>query len=245
MTVHRLPDADAVAATVAEALLSRMREVQADGSEASVVLTGGSISRAVHRTLAGHARRDEVDWGRVHWWWGDERFVTPDDPERNAGQAEEDLLAHLPVDRRLVHAVPARGEVADAEAAAAAYAEELTAVHAGRDGEQPWFDVLLLGIGPDGHCASLFPGRPEVRAPGVALAVHDSPKPPPTRVSLTMATLGRATQVWFVAAGDEKAQAVADSVAGADVLAVPAAGPRGRAATHWFVDEAAAALLSR
>ncbi len=110
-------------------------------------------------------------------------------------------------------------------------------------GDEPWFDVLMLGIGPDGHCASLFPGRPEVDASGVTVAVRDSPKPPPERVSLSMGTLQRARQVWFVAAGEGKADAVARSIGGGDVHATPSAGPRGSVETRWYVDEAAASRL--
>lgn len=240
-TVHRSPDPDSVASQVADRVLELVLEAQASRGEASVVLTGGSISRKVHVVLAGHATDERVDWGRVSFWWGDERFVPSDDGDRNAGQAWEDLLQHLPLDPRRVHAMPAADDdYEDADAAAWAHAQELrTTVSDG----QPWFDVLMLGIGPDGHCASLFPGRGEVESEADVLAVHDSPKPPPTRISMGMSTLRRARQVLFVATGDEKAEAVARSVGGDDLSRTPAAGPRGQESTEYYVDDAAAAQL--
>ena len=242
MTVLRSATDDQVAAEVAAALLSALADVQAAGREPQVVLTGGTIARKVHRAVAEHPDRDRVDWSTVHLWWGDERFVAVDDEERNEGQARADLVERLPFDRSRVHAVAADDGSSSVEDASEAYAAELGTV-LGEPGDQPWFDVLMLGIGPDGHCASLFPGRPEVDADGVTVAVHDSPKPPPLRVSLTMPTLQRARQVWFVASGEGKADAVARSVAGGDLHATPSAGPRGADDTRWYVDEAAAAHL--
>ena len=133
-----------------------------------------------------------------------------DSPDRNARQARESLLDHVPVDPANVHEVPASDQVATAEDAAEAYGEALRQHGAG------FFEVLMLGIGPDGHCASLFPGHPDQLTAGVAAApVHDSPKPPPTRVTLTFEALARAERTWFIVAGADKAHAVAVSVAGA------------------------------
>jgi 6-phosphogluconolactonase len=123
-----------------------------------------------------------------------------------------------------------------AEAAAAAYAEELAAAG------PPTFDVLMLGVGPDGHVASLFPGYPQLEVTDVAaVAVHDSPKPPPTRVSLTLPLLNRSREVWFVVSGEDKAEAVAKALAEGDV---PAARPKGQNRTLWLLDQAAASKVS-
>jgi 6-phosphogluconolactonase len=188
-----------------------------------------------------------VDWSRVEVWWGDERFVPSSDDERNAVQAFEDLLSRVPVDPDRVHVAPAtgvgEGAAADVESAAAAYEHELGEAYAHRRPDEPCFDVLMLGIGPDGHCASLFPGHEQVRADGLVVPVRDSPKPPPERVSFSMALLHRARQVWFVASGTEKADAVRRSVAGGDIDETPAAGPRGLESTTWFLDRAAASAL--
>jgi 6-phosphogluconolactonase len=146
------------------------------------VLTGGSIARTVHTTLAGHAHQGLVDWRRVSFWWGDERYVAGDDDERNAVQAWEDLLRHLPLDAERVHAMPAEDDdYPDVDAAVWACAQDL---HAQVPADGPWFDVLMLGVGPDGHCASLFPDRSEVESTADVLGVRDSPKPPPTRISM-------------------------------------------------------------
>ncbi len=240
--VVRLPSPDKVADRVADEVLALLRETQGAGRDPHVVLTGGSISRQVHAAMAAAA--DAPDWGRVDVWWGDERFVASDDAERNAGQAWADLLSRVPVEPGRVHAMPAADDdYLDVEAAAWAHGEELSArARAVPDGA-PWFDVLMLGIGPDGHCASLFPGRGEVGSAAAVLAVRDSPKPPPLRISMGMTTLCRARHVLFVATGEEKAEAVARSVAGGELRETPSAGPRGVESTTWYVDDAAAARL--
>lgn len=239
--LHRGADPEAVAASVADRVLELLVEAQQARGEASLVLTGGSISRTVHARLATHPGRDDVDWSRVSFWWGDERYVPSDDPERNAGQAWEDLLSRLPLDAERVHAMPAADdEYEDADAAAWAHGQELAAAV---PDQPPWFDVLMLGLGPDGHCASLFPGHPEVDSEADVLAVHDSPKPPPTRITMGMATLGKARHVLFVATGEQKAAAAARAFNGDSSERTPAAGPRGLESTEWYVDEAAGAQL--
>jgi 6-phosphogluconolactonase len=230
-----------VARTVATELVDALLRVQREGRVPSVVLTGGSIAATLHAAVLDVPRRADVDWSRVEVWFGDERFVPADDPDRNAKQAHDALLSHVPLDPHRVHEMPASdGRYGDdVEAAAAGYADELRAVL----GERPRFDVLMLGIGPDGHCASLFPEHEAVHAEGLTVAVRHSPKPPPTRISLTMEVLRAADEVWFVAAGAGKAQAVHDALTGSDVVAVPASGPRGRERTRWFLDEAAASRV--
>jgi 6-phosphogluconolactonase len=235
---------------VAGLLLRRIGEVQAAGRTPAIVLTGGSIAERLHSALArlsvpgdqpeGGAHPTEVvDWSRVDVWWGDERFVPAGDEQRNAGLARAALLDVVGTDRTRVHEVPASDSgFSDVAAAAAAYDAELRTRGPGR------FDVVMLGIGPDGHVASLFPGRPELDVDhAAAVAVTDSPKPPPERVSLTFGALNRAREVWFIAAGEAKADAVARAVAGADVHDVPAAGVHGQARTTWFLDRAAASAL--
>ena len=236
-------DADELAEATARRLVRRLAELQADGRVPSVVLTGGSVAARIHRAVLGVAEHGTVDWSRVEIWFGDERYVPADDPERNALQAREALLEHLPLDPARVHEMPAADGPfgKDVEAAAAAYARDIV----GTLGDDPHFDVLMLGIGPDGHCASLFPGHEALGAAGLTVAVHDSPKPPPTRISLTMDALHRADAVWFVAAGSRKTQAVAAAFTGSDANEVPAAGPRGRQGTCFLLDADAGAALPR
>lgn len=235
------PDQDTLARTVAERLVERLVDLQSDGRTPSLVLTGGTIAEKLHRAVLDVPARAEVDWARVEVWFGDERFVPADDPDRNALQARQAFLSALPVDPARVHEMPASDGAYgdDVDAAATAYADELRRVL----GDEPRFDVLMLGVGPDGHCASLFPGHEAVRADGLAVGVRNSPKPPPTRISLTMEMLNRADEVWFIASGEGKAQAVQGAVTGHDVDAVPASGPKGSDLTLWLLDTDAAAKL--
>jgi 6-phosphogluconolactonase len=236
--IRRHDDADVLVGDVASALLDRIEAAQARGEVPHIGLTGGSIAEELHRELARRAADSSVDWSRVAFWWGDERFVPADSPDRNAGQARAALLDHVPVEEANVHEVPASDQVATAEDAAEAYAASMREHGAG------FFEVLMLGIGPDGHCASLFPGHPALDArDALAIAVHDSPKPPPDRVSLTFEAMERCRAVWFIASGEGKAEAVARALAEDGTVAeTPARGVRGDE-TVWWLDEAAASAL--
>jgi 6-phosphogluconolactonase len=213
-------------------------------------LTGGGILEQVLRAVRELPGRDAVDWRHVHIWWADERYVSSDSDERNDKAAFAALLAALPLNPAFVHRMPAAdsGFGEDVDAAAQSYARELgVALAPDQAGEDvPHFDAILLGVGPDGHCASLFPEHPGVYEQDAAvIAVRNAPKPPPTRLSLTFRALDAANEVWFVASGDSKAQAVAMALGGAGRVQVPAAGPRGRHRTLWLIDRAAATRLPR
>jgi 6-phosphogluconolactonase len=243
-------DAGSLAEGVAARLVTRLVTAQADRAAAGVVLTGGQVGIAVLAALAGSPARDSVDWSRLDVWWGDERFVPADDAARNEGQARRALLDHVPVDPRRVHPMPAVGSVAagpggdDVHAAAAAYAAELAA-HADVEshGPLPRIDVLLLGVGPDGHVASLFPHAPALYDSRPVVGVVGAPKPPRQRISLTLPAIRTADEVWLVAAGEDKAGAVRLALGDAGEVAVPASGARGRIRTRWMLDRAAARLL--
>jgi 6-phosphogluconolactonase len=176
-----------------------------------------------------------VDWTQVVVWWGDERFVAPDSPDRNARQAREAFLDAVGATQ--VHEMPSTADAAGVDEGAAAYAATLREHGSGE------FDVVMLGIGPDGHIASLFPGFPQLDATDIAVGVTGSPKPPPERISLTFAPLNRAKSVWFLVSGEGKAEAVARAVGGADRHEIPAAGVSGHEETIWFLDRAAASQL--
>ena len=241
------PDAAHLARAAAEALVARLAEAQSVHGTASVVLTGGGIGTAVLEQVAELAAgpvRDSVDWTAVDVWWGDERFVPADDDERNEKGARRALLDVVGVLAERVHAMPASdGEFGEPEDAAASYADELaSAAPEGR--AVPRLDVLLLGMGPEGHVASLFPETPAVRDTRSVVAVRDCPKPPPTRVSLGFAALNAAEEVWLLVSGEAKAPAVAAALTeGTDPVHLPATGVHGIRATRWLLDRAAAGEL--
>lgn len=241
------PDAELLAATTAARLVTKLVDVQAARGMASVVLTGGGVGIAVLEHLRNSPARDAVDWSRLDVYWGDERFVPAADPERNELQARQALLDHVPVDPARVHPMAASdGQFgADPDAAAAAYAA-LLAEHAQREHHTgvPAFDVLLLGMGGEGHTASIFPGSPAVYAGDqTVVAVRNCPKPPPTRVTLTLPAIRHAAEVWVVTAGAAKADAISMAMAGAGEMQLPVAGATGRVRTRWLLDRAAASAL--
>lgn len=242
--VHR--DADLLAESAAARLVTRLVDAQSARGVASVVLTGGGAGVSVLRSLAASAARDAVDWSRVDVWWGDERFLAAGNPERNDTQAREALLDGLPLDPERVHPMPSSaGPTSDVDAAAERYAAELATVAqrygTSRD-EVPAFDVLMLGVGPDAHVASLFPEMAGVHeSERTVVGVHGSPKPPPLRISLTLPAINRAEEVWLVAAGEGKAGAVGLALSGAGPVQAPAGAVEGRRATLWLLDRPAAA----
>ncbi|HEY0216864.1 MAG TPA: 6-phosphogluconolactonase [Cellulomonas sp.] len=242
------PGATVLAEATAARLITRLVDLQSGHSPVHVVLTGGTVGIATLAAVAASPARDAVDWTGVHLWWGDERFLADGDPDRNETQARTALIDPLgdALPAENVHPVPAldaAAGIATPEESATAYAAELAAF-APEGAEVPTFDVLMLGMGPDGHVASLFPGHPVAATSGVpTVAVHDSPKPPPLRVSLTFDVIRSAREVWVVAAGAEKAEAVASALADAPIEVTPAAGALGTAASLWLVDAAAVARV--
>jgi 6-phosphogluconolactonase len=233
--------ATALADRVADRAVATLSAALGERGVAHLLITGGGI---LEKVLAALAARKPIDWSQVHVWWGDERYVPADSADRNDVPAQAALLDQVAVDPAKVHRMPASdaGFGEDVEAAAASYAAELA--EAADGAEVPTFDLVLLGVGPDGHCASLFPGHPALHESAASVvAVHDSPKPPPTRLSLTFPALDAANEIWFVASGDGKADAVSRALGGADFTEVPSARPRGRERTLWLLDRDAAAKL--
>ncbi|MGW2299616.1 6-phosphogluconolactonase [Streptomyces sp. NPDC001809] len=247
LVVHR--DKELMAEAAAARLITRIVDAQASRGSASVVLTGGRNGNGLLAALGSAPARDAIDWSRLDLWWGDERFLPDGDPERNVTQAREALLDRVPLDPARVHAMPASDGAygSDVDAAAAAYAEELAAAAApGDHGGVPTFDVLMLGVGPDTHVASLFPELPAVRETGrTVVGVHGAPKPPPLRITLTLPAIRAAREVWLLAAGADKAKAAAIALSGAGEVQAPAAGAYGSSRTLWLLDRAAAAELPR
>jgi 6-phosphogluconolactonase len=214
--------------------------VEAHGT-ATWVLTGGSTPVAAYRRLAAHDLRTGIEWDRVRVAMGDERCVPPGHPDSNWGEAAAALLDHVPVPGH--HLLRPPGELG-AEAGADAYQAVLAALPAAPGGS-PRLEVVWLGVGEDGHCLSLFPGRPEAEVGDrLVVPVHDSPKPPPDRISLTLAALAGTERLLVLAAGPGKAGAVAQAQAGDDRLPVTravAAVRSGGGSVTWLLDRAAAA----
>ncbi|SDC15453.1 6-phosphogluconolactonase [Actinokineospora iranica] len=234
-------DAGLLAAATAARLVTRLVDVQAARGSASLVLTGGRTGIAVLEQVRVSPARDAVDWSRVDLFWGDERFLPAGAPERNETQARAALLDHVPVDPARVFPMAASDGVHgdDPDAAAAAYASVLAGCASGA--AVPTFDVCLLGVGEEGHTLSVFPDSPAVHETERAVVgVRDCPKPPPTRVSLTLGAARHSDEIWLMTTGASKASAVAQALAGADEVALPAAGARGRSRTLWLLDSAAA-----
>lgn len=244
VVVHR--DAALLAEAVAARLLTRLVDAQAQRGRASVVLTGGGLGIAALEAVRRAPARAAVDWSRLDVWWGDERYVDAGSDDRNELQARRALLDHVPLDPARVHPMGALGgpDGQDVDAAARRYADELLEA-AADDHDVPLFDVLLLGMGPEGHVASIFPESPAAHDDRTVFGVHGCPKPPPTRISLGFRAIQEAREVWVVAAGGEKATAAAMALGGAGQVQVPAAGARGRSQTLWLLDEAAAGMLPR
>ncbi|KRE41363.1 6-phosphogluconolactonase [Knoellia sp. Soil729] len=223
---------------IAARLLTAIADAQSQQDVVHISLTGGSLGSDLWASMAALPARSAVDWSRVELWWGDERYLPAGDQDRNDVQNDGAGLASLPLDQTRVHRVPGPDESQSAESSATAYGEAVRAADAGA------FDVMILGVGPDGHIASLFPGHPAQLSTGaIAVAVHDSPKPPPDRVSLTFEALRRSREVWFIVAGSDKAKAVANGVAGAGPQVSSAAQVKGEERTLWLVDAEAAEHL--
>jgi 6-phosphogluconolactonase len=237
------PDVESLIAAVAARFLTKLTDLLDEYHDVNVVLTGGTAGgQGVQRAIATSPMRGAIDWSRVHFWWGDERFVPQGDPERNETQAREALLDHIPVPPENIHPFPSSDVVPDIHEAADVYAVELAA-HADPSLRLtvPRFDITFLGVGPDGHIASLFPEH-DVRIddPRLVIADRSSPKPPPERLSLTLPVINSSQRIWMVLAGAEKASALGLALAGASPIEVPAAGAQGRRRTVFFVDQAAA-----
>lgn len=227
------PDADGVAEALVARLLARLVELQAEGRVPRLCLTGGRIATRAYQRLAEEGGRSAVDWSRVELWWGDERFVETDSADRNAEPALA-LLSGLGLADDRVHPMPARGGDHDLDSAAEAYASELGDLA---------FDICLLGLGPDGHVASIFPEHPSSYAEGSVIAVRSAPKPPPERISLTLDVINNSREVWFLVSGADKSRAVELAMMRTGPVQVPGAGARGRDRTLWLLDRDAAAEL--
>jgi 6-phosphogluconolactonase len=207
----------------------------------SVALSGGSTPRALYRLLGEPPFHETIDWPRVHLFWGDERFVPPDHPDSNYRLAQEAFISTVPIPAGNVHPMPTEGS--DPHAAAARYEETLRRFFASR----PRFDLVLLGLGADGHTASLFPGSPALDEDGRLVVAVYVPKLDAWRLTLTPPALRSARHVMFLVSGLDKASVLREVMEGPyDPHRLPAHLVRPETGElTWLVDEAAASLLPR
>lgn len=233
VVVHRFKDGASVALNAAEAFFVKMDEVLATKAEAHVAITGGTVGIATLAEIAASDRASSFDFNRVNFWWGDERFVASDSGDRNAVQARTALFSKINIDAGQLHPFPSADNGLTLDDAAEQFAEYVAKI-------RPQFDLVFLGMGPDGHINSLFPGKAAPAAGIQIIAEHDSPKPPPQRLSFTYEAMNAADEIWFTVAGADKADAV--SVAfGDDPTSLPVGRVHGKVKTVWFVDQTAGA----
>lgn len=224
-------DGDSLAAKAAADLSVRIVQLIQKQDLVHVVLTGGSVGIKTLEKLAVHLAQEDLS--NLHLWWGDERFVEPDSPDRNFVQADAALLSKVSVPPQNIHQMPSNvdGDIDEAAEHFAAHLEDVA----------PQFDIVLLGMGPDGHVASLFP-RSRAREVGELVVVEkSSPKPPANRISLSYEALNSSKDVWFLVSGNDKSEAVSKVFRGENL---PAQKIHGQEATRWYLDEAAASQIT-
>ncbi|KQB85810.1 6-phosphogluconolactonase [Corynebacterium lowii] len=233
--IRRYADLDSLVEAAAEGVTTVIAQAQQQGDGfARLVLTGGGAGIALLRSLA---QRSDINWQRVHVFFGDERNVPLDDPESNEGQAREALLDSVPIPAEQIHGMGLDGQI-PLDQAAERYEEIL------RRYAPEGFDLHLLGMGGEGHINSLFPySAATAERERLVVGVHDSPKPPAQRLTLTLPAVGKAQRVWLLVAGAAKAEAAAAVAEKKDAALWPAAGAQGAAETVIFLDEEAARAL--
>jgi 6-phosphogluconolactonase len=231
-----LPNPDAVAQATADRFVRAAEGAIAERGIFRVALSGGSTPKDVYPLIAATERRDEVDWSRVEFFWGDERAVPPDDPESNFGVAYQMLIARLPrVRQDRIHRMQA--DAPDLDAAALAYEAELRLAFDAAGATPPAFDLIWLGMGPDGHTASLFPGSTAIAERERWVVGTWAPAPQAWRMTFTYPLLNAGRDVIFVVTGADKADPLGRILAGGSGL--PAEDVRG-SSVEWIVDAAAA-----
>ena len=231
-----LPDPATVAEATADRFVAVARSAIAARDVCRVAFSGGTTPKQVYPLLLEPHRRDAVDWSHVEFFWGDERAVPPDHPDSNFGAAYQALIAQLPdVRADRIHRMPA--EAPDIDAAALSHESELRLAFGARGSEPPAFDLIWLGMGPDGHTASLFPGTLAIEEDERWVVGNWVPSLDTWRMTLTYPVLNAGRRVMFVVTGADKADALRAIRAGGSGLPAEAVTGRG---VEWIVDTAAA-----
>lgn len=235
-------DAPALADAAARAIVDAATDAVAARGRFTLALAGGATPRETYMRLAGPPFAETVPWDRTWAFFGDERCVPPDHAESNYRMASETLLAKVGIPADRVYRM--RGEADDPEAAAAEYARTLATVFETRRGGLPRFDLVLLGLGLDGHIASLFPGSPAAREIfRTVVAVHAAAARIPQRLTLTFPVFNAAARVIFLVSGAEKAKTLKAALSDGALLPAGMVRPEDGTLT-WIVDRPAASLLS-
>jgi 6-phosphogluconolactonase len=222
--MRTVEDDAALARTAAERIVHRLAHAPRDRERLALCLTGGSTPEGLYKLLATDAYRARMPWKRIHWFFTDDRFVPYDDVRNNARMAIDALLDRVPVPRENVHRM--RTDVASPHESARLYEAELRAFHGdGRvDKPPPIFDVVLMGLGPDGHTASLYPGQPSVdETKRWALGIDEAGyEPYVARVTLTLPVLASTREMLFLVSGADKRDAIARAMQNEDLPSVRA-----------------------
>ncbi len=226
------------AAGAAQAFIGKLNELLNDKPFVHISVTGGTLGIATLAAIADNPAAANLPWSRVHIWWGDERFVSSDSVDRNCKQAFDALFRKFP--NAILHEMPSTDHGLQLDQAV-----EIFEAQVNRFKVSNWipFDLTLLGMGPDGHIASLFPGKSMPKSGSSVVGEADSPKPPSQRISFTYEAINHSTEIWFLVAGVDKAEParIANSE---NSQSLPAGRVRGLQKTVWFLDQTAASELS-
>ena len=242
--IHVYPTSQALLEAAAQHLLDHARQAIETRNSFTIALAGGSTPKGLYAMLAAPPFRSQLDWTKIRFFWGDERHVPPDHADSNYRMAHEALLSHLPISMAHVHRVPS--ELPDAQTVADQYEAVLRKQFEVSGPEIPRFDFILLGMGPDGHTASLFPGTQAVHETNRLVAAPWVERLQTSRITFTPVLLNHARQVTFLICGHAKADtlhAVLEGPFQPDALPAQVIGPRAGTLT-WFVDQEAAGALT-
>lgn len=229
--VNGFEDANSLARRVASDLSKELLELLKHKETVNLVVTGGTVGTYVLEHLG--KLLSDADLSNLHIWWTDERFVGQESEDRNYLQAERAFISQVVIPKENIHEMPSL-EHGGLRSAAESFASKIESLN-------PHFDIVILGMGPDGHVASLFPGSPGIPFGSWVVAEENSPKPPRERISLSYAALSSSEEVWFVVSGSEKSDAVA---AVFDKVVLPATKVNGKSCTRWYLDKAAGSKIT-
>ncbi len=241
--IEQVPDFEELVRVAAQKIVTVAQEAVSKHGRMACALAGGSTPKKLYTLLASDTFRSQIRWEAIHFFWGDERHVPPDHQDSNYRMARETLLAHVPVPEDHVHRIPSERQ--DAEEAADSYERELREYFQLLRGENPRFDLILLGMGPDGHTASLFPGTSAVHETTRWVAAPWVEKFSTFRITLTPAVLNEAALVMFLVSGPDKAQTLQSVLEGPyqpDIYPSQVISPT-RGQLLWLVDKKAAGCL--